>query len=227
MGQQEKQIYLKYFADRLRHIMLRRGMSPREFASFLGVGYSTLTNWLNAYNGATLRKKQELAEKLGCSVEFLDGIPTDSTGIVVRDVPRNGQGPYYGRSIEAPVVSMAQAGSEWHSFEDLFCQSGEKYPTSCRDENCFWLRIVGDSMLPRFEPGDLVMLMPNSEARNGDLAVVRTVDGGVHFKVFHWTPDLKQLRLTSLNTIYSDILLEREGIKWIYPVHSVLSIIRY
>ncbi len=215
--------------------MLRKGMDPADFAEYLGVSRSRLGNWLSARNGTSRLELQKISEKTGYSVGFLKGnedqitveAPQRTPQTTPTPMPRNGYGPYYGTSKEAPVVSMAQAGSEWHSFEDLFGQSGETFPTSCRDENGFWLRITGDSMSPRYEPGDLVMVMPNVEPRNGDLVVVKTKEGSVHFKIFHWSIDNLKLRLTSYNSLYPEMMFERERIDWVYPVHSVLRIIRY
>lgn len=84
-----------------------------------------------------------------------------------------------------PIISWAQAGPDGF-FEDAF-PSGSGFadinrPYDVTDPNAYALIISGDSMVPKFEPGDVILVSPNMGVRTGDYAVVRLKDGTVAAK---------------------------------------------
>jgi phage repressor protein C with HTH and peptisase S24 domain len=84
-----------------------------------------------------------------------------------------------------PIISWAQAGPDGF-FEDSF-PAGAGFaeinrPFDVTDPNAYALIITGDSMMPKFEPGDVIVVSPNMGVRTGDYAVVRLKDGTVAAK---------------------------------------------
>jgi phage repressor protein C with HTH and peptisase S24 domain len=84
-----------------------------------------------------------------------------------------------------PIISWAQAGPDGF-FEDAFPTGagfGEiNRPYDVTDPNAYALIISGDSMIPKFEPGDVILVSPNMGVRTGDYAVARLKDGTVAAK---------------------------------------------
>lgn len=77
-----------------------------------------------------------------------------------------------------PVLTWVQAGA-LHSTEDLYPYAGaaEEYlSVSVRGEHCFSLKVRGDSMLPDFREGDMIVIDPDLQPRSGDYVVV-VIDG--------------------------------------------------
>ncbi len=79
-----------------------------------------------------------------------------------------------------PLLTKVLAGApqEW---QDVF-QPGhaeEVLPVPFDDPNGFCLEILGDSMTPRYLPGDIIAVAPNRPVHSGDCAVVRVGEGGV------------------------------------------------
>lgn len=84
-----------------------------------------------------------------------------------------------------PVLGFAQAGSEGF-FDDAGFPVGGGWDTvnfpDNGDENAYALEISGDSMLPVFREGDVIIVSPNADVRRGDRVVAKTRDGEVMVK---------------------------------------------
>jgi phage repressor protein C with HTH and peptisase S24 domain len=120
---------------------------------------------------------------------------------------------------KAPVVSWASAG-RGGSYADLADFLEEWVETDCKDANKYALIVEGDSMEPRFSPGDRIVVAPNVEARNGNVVVARVRETGqVFFKLFHETTK-GMVRLTSYNPAYPPLEFSKEDFRFIHPVYS-------
>ena len=72
--------------------------------------------------------------------------------------------------------------------------------------NTFALRIEGDSMYPRYMPGDVIVIDPTLRCETGDDCVV-CLNGEVTFKRFKETDD--DIRLIPLNDKYEDRVIPK------------------
>ena len=76
------------------------------------------------------------------------------------------------------------------------------------------LEVAGDSMLPLYRDGDIIIVSPAEQVRRGDRVVVRTRDGEVMAKVLHrQTANLVELH--SLNPDHPPRTLNARDIDWI------------
>jgi|CXWL01.1.fsa_nt_gi SOS-response transcriptional repressor LexA len=110
-----------------------------------------------------------------------------------------------------PVLTWVQAGA-LRSAVDLYPYAGaaEEYITvSLRGEHCFALRVRGDSMLPEFREGDMIVIDPDLSPRSGDF-VVAVLDGTgeATFKRYQKKKDGEVLM--PLNPDYMPIALQPE-----------------
>lgn len=123
----------------------------------------------------------------------------------------------------APVVSFTRAGTRGFSYQDLATQIDERVPTDCKDPNCFALRVEGDSMAPNFQPGDLIVVAPNSEPRNGNVVVAKLrEEESVLFKLYHQVgADAGAVRLTSFNPAYPPLEFPKKKFRFIYPMYEM------
>lgn len=118
-----------------------------------------------------------------------------------------------------PIINKVAAGYPT-DFNDL------DYPVGIADDyvrcpdlhdpNAFAVRVVGDSMEPRYCEGDIVIFSPAVEVRNGDDCFVRfTMPHETTFKrVFFEKED--KIRLQPRNERYSPTLVEGNRIDGIY-----------
>jgi len=216
---------------------MRRGMSQAEFAKFLGVSTAAVGNWESEANGPNRRRLIEIADKLGVSPDYLIGedfnaSERSSPPVVLRDSTpvkysyRDHSGPYWGATNRAPIISWASAGAA-HAFEDQ--GEMETVPTNCRDANCYALFVEGDSMEPEYHKGDVLIIAPNAEPKNGDLVVARLLDGSAYFKKYTriGAPGRETIRLSSFNErFYPPIDVPINEVEKIHPIHSVVRVFR-
>ncbi|MCP4711502.1 MAG: helix-turn-helix transcriptional regulator, partial [Planctomycetes bacterium] len=90
------------------------------------------------------------------------------------------------------------------------------------DPNAFAVRVVGDSMEPKYHKGDIIVFSPSSEVRSGDDCFVRMADP--HATTFKqvFFEDNQNIRLQPRNHQYSPTILPREKINGLWR-----AVIRY
>jgi phage repressor protein C with HTH and peptisase S24 domain len=122
-----------------------------------------------------------------------------------------------------PIINKVSAGYPV-DFNDL------DYPVGIADDyircpdlhdpNAFAVRVVGDSMEPRFHEGDIVVFSPAVEVHNGDDCFVRfTLPHETTFKRVFFEKDNK-VRLQPRNERYSPTIVEGQRIDGIYRAVS-------
>ena len=118
-----------------------------------------------------------------------------------------------------PIINKVAAGYPT-DFDDL------DYPVGVADEylrcpdvhdpNAFAVRVVGDSMEPKFHEGDIIIFSPKVEVRNGDDCFVRfaTPHETTFKRVFREQNDM--VRLQPRNEKYAPTMVEGKRITGIY-----------
>ncbi|MDB6020621.1 MAG: LexA family transcriptional repressor [Pedosphaera sp.] len=216
MSQPKKAKLEHLLSARLRIGRTRLGLTQQGLADLTGFSLSAIGNWESGQNLPTPAKLGALAKKLGVSIDYLLG---NEAGPGLRPGETAGQT----RIVEVrqvPIVAWAQAGN-LKAYTDLDDSWHEFTATTCRDENCFAVTIEGDSMEPKYSAGDIAILMPNVEPRNGCLVVCKLKNEGVFFKLFHQSSDSKVFRLSSYNAVYPVMECRKDDFVWIYPVYQV------
>ncbi len=111
------------------------------------------------------------------------------------------------RSLYVPLVGRAPAGEPLLSDDNVEEEVLVPFMLLRRDEDGFLVRVHGDSMLPRLEDGDVVVVRAQPEAESGAIVVARCGEDESTSDVC-----VKQLRkengtptLTSLNPAYGDV----------------------
>jgi phage repressor protein C with HTH and peptisase S24 domain len=121
-----------------------------------------------------------------------------------------------------PVIGCAQAGGNGY-FTDAGYPQGEGWDYvelpgfTPNDDSTYALEVSGDSMMPLYRHGDIIVVSPESGIRRGDRVVVKTVDGQVMAKELARKTTSK-IELKSLNNDHSDIILDPSQVDWIARV---------
>lgn len=116
-----------------------------------------------------------------------------------------------------PLLGFAQAGSGGFFDSGGFPagQGWDEVRLPQADENgTYALEVAGDSMLPLYRDGDIIVVSPSEQLRRGDRVVVRTRDGEVMAKILHRQTE-KTLELHSLNPDHPPRTLKSEEIDWV------------
>lgn len=130
---------------------------------------------------------------------------------------RNAGEDRYKTTSPIPLIGFAQAGAGGFFDDGGFPVGGGweqiRFP-EVKDENTYALEVSGDSMLPLYREGDIIVVSPNSGVRCGDRVVVRTLDGEVLAKILV-RRTAKTVELESLNKGHPNLVLPLGRIKWI------------
>ena len=115
-----------------------------------------------------------------------------------------------------PLLGFAQAGSGGY-FDDAGFPAGEGWDQiafpEVADEHAYALKISGQSMLPVYRDGDVILASPSAPIHRGDRVVVKTRDGEVMAKELGRRTE-NTIELRSLNAEHEDRTLAAEDVVW-------------
>lgn len=173
------------------------GKTQGWLAERADVSHNAVSKWIKT--GKISRENAVLvAQALACSVDDLllgegdEAIPTGRTEGQPRLPPANESGfdqnvkpvPLGTRAI--PVISAIQAGAMREI--TMPYAAGDGYATIYVDDTysqwAFGLEIEGDSMLPKFEPGDIVIIEPEWTPRPGEYVAAKNGKQEATFKKY-------------------------------------------
>ena len=109
-------------------------------------------------------------------------------------------------STESIAKALAATSVSVESFVSLIADSN--------GEHAYALEISGESMIPAYRDGDVIIVSPAAPVRRGDRVVVKTKDGEVMVKELK-RQTAKQVELKSLNADHPERTLSLEDVVWI------------
>jgi phage repressor protein C with HTH and peptisase S24 domain len=115
-----------------------------------------------------------------------------------------------------PLLGLAQAGSGGF-FDSAGFPAGQgwdevRLPSAAGEDGTYALEVAGDSMLPLYRDGDVIVVSPTAEPRRGDRVVVRTREGEVLVKILH-RQTAKTVELHSLNAAHPPRVIDINDIE--------------
>lgn len=132
-------------------------LTKRELAKRIGVHESSINKYEKGLVDIPLSKISELARVLKVTEAYLMGWEEKS------EQPPQG--------LQIPVLGTVAAGIPISAVEDIL--DYEEVPQSWENQGEFFaLKIKGDSMEPRMESGDVVIVKQQSDANSGDTVIV-------------------------------------------------------
>jgi phage repressor protein C with HTH and peptisase S24 domain len=116
-----------------------------------------------------------------------------------------------------PLIGYAQAGAAGY-FDDAGYPVGRGWEDidfpDLHDPAAYALEVTGDSMMPVYRSGDVIIVSPAADVRRGDRVVVRTRKGEVMAKQL-LRQTAQKLELGSLNPRHPARSLDMSEIRWI------------
>jgi phage repressor protein C with HTH and peptisase S24 domain len=138
----------------------------------------------------------------GTTVDIFVNLITDNKGAVTRAVP---------------LIGFAEAGAGGF-FDDGGFPVGKGWDEiafpAVSDEHAYALEISGDSMMPAYRDGDVIVVSPAAPVRRGDRVVVKTKKGEVMVKELKRRTS-KSIELQSINSAHPDRTLAVSDVVWI------------
>lgn len=116
-----------------------------------------------------------------------------------------------------PLIGFAQAGTSGF-FDDAGYPTGggwDEIPfPDLSDPHAYALEISGNSMMPVYRNGDIIIVAPLASIRKGDRVVVKTREGEVMVKEL-LRRSIRRVELVSLNRAHEDRIISVDDIEWI------------
>ena len=149
------------FSERLRHYLNEYEMTQLELSKRLGVGTTSVYNWINGIKTPRMDKVDAMCKIFHCNrsdlMEDKKTAPSSHKGVVIN------------------VLGRVAAGIPIEMIEDII-DTEEITQEMASTGEFFGLQIHGKSMEPKFSEGDVVIVRKQNDAESGDI-VIATVNG--------------------------------------------------
>lgn len=144
------------FSKKLKKLLKNKGISQSQMSREIGIAVATINSWMMAEKYPGLKNQQRLAEYFNISRQEL------LSDEVVETTPRTKR---------IPILGSVACG------KPMFCEENVEgyvydYSEKITDDNYFYLRTKGDSMMPTIPNKALVLIRPQSIVENSEIAAV-------------------------------------------------------
>lgn len=200
----------------------KNGLSPSGLAKKSGLDATSFNKSKRITSAGRLRwpSTESIAKALKATQtgldEFMDLIQPKKA-LIAGKSRRSGGAGYRAGAPNVPVIGFAQAGIGGF-FDDGGFPAGQgwdevRFPPGDH-ESIYALQVSGDSMLPIYRDGDLILVAPMAPVCPGDRVVVKTCDGEVMAKVLA-KQSAARVDLRSLNREHPHRSLAVDEVEWI------------
>nr|WP_316652122.1 helix-turn-helix transcriptional regulator [uncultured Gellertiella sp.] len=186
----------------------RAGLDPTAFNKSKRLGADGRERWPST---------ESIAKVLAATGASLDQFFASIYGRPAQSSIPEGAFPPQTDSI--PLLGFARAGAGGF-FDDGGYPAGEgwdvvKFPASAeRRAGVYALEVQGESMMPLYRDGDVLIVEPGAQVRRGDRVVVKTREGEVMAKVLMRHTPLS-VELMSLNPEHPNRNLDAQEVEWV------------
>ena len=178
------------FSDILKQLRKRKHMSQIELSTTLGVSRSAISMYESGERMPDYEMMKKISEIFSVSMDYLYGQQnTNPTRI-----------PVYGSVAAGIPLEAIQDIEDYEEITEDMSRSG-KYAA---------LKIKGNSMLPRFTEGDVVIVRLQDDVDNGDIAIVMVNGDEATCKKIKKTPE--GVMLISTNPDYEPMFYSNQEI---------------
>lgn len=140
--------------------LIAKNKTQQDLADYLGASKSTVSMWVNGKRTPLMATIDQICKYFDCTRE---------------DLLRDNRESYYKHSISIPVYARVAAGIPLEAVEDIIDR--EEIPERWEQAGTYFgVRVKGDSMAPRIESGDVVIVRKQEDADDGDI-VIALVNG--------------------------------------------------
>ena len=199
----------------------RNGLSPSALARKAGLDPTAFnpSKRSSADGRARWPSTESIAKVLdatGASLEEFTAAVNNPLSRLLPPGARGVTGKDFSLARQVPLLGFAQAGVGGF-FEDGGYPAGSGWDEidlpALEEDGSYALEVQGDSMLPLYRDGDIVIVSPAERIRKGDRIVVKTSDGEVMAKILK-RRTASQVELMSLNHDHEDRVLALDQIEW-------------
>ncbi len=198
----------------------RHNLSPSGLARKAGLDATAFNPSKRHGNDGRPRwpSTESIAKVLGATGESLDAFV--GLGRRTEKSPSGGgkAGSAFGGGFRpVPILGLAKAGIGGF-FDDGGFPNGQGWDEiafpALTDDSAYALKVAGDSMLPLYRDGDIIIVSPSAKIRRGDRIVVKTTDGEVMAKILK-RQSATELELASFNPAHASRVVTVRDVEWV------------
>ncbi len=204
----------KYIWEAIDALAERHGMSTSKLARLAGLDPTAFNKSKRIDKDGQERwpSTQSIAKILAATNETFEDF-WSGLGTIYTQKPTNQQ-----NKTTVPLLGFAQAGAGGF-FDSGGFPAGQgwdevRLPFGDKDSGTYALEVSGDSMLPLYRDGDIIIVSPTEQLRRGDRVVAKTTEGEVMAKILHRQTET-QVELHSLNPDHKPIIIKSQDLDWI------------
>ena len=209
-------------AQRIRQARTRKEMDQTRLAAKLDVATRTVQRWEKGEQVPDSNYLIRIAKVTGVTPRWL---LTGEGDLYTKSAPDSKVFPLttnrYKRVdlVSLPLLSSVPGGAPSLMFHPDYV---EKYITvdDIKDTSAFALEVKGNSMAPRIEDSDIIVVSPKLEARTGDICVVRVNDEDTVKRV---KIEDQFLHLIPLNPEFEPMVVKKKDVSFIWRVVKVIK----
>lgn len=161
--------------DRINKIIADSGLNQSEVARKVGTSPQAIRKWQSGES--TGIKGENLIQLAKIGRTSMEWIQAGRHGKV--QAPDNANVEIIEPSQKVPVIDMVAAGGWAETVVDPYpideVEDWQECPVP-HDENTFAVRINSESMMPKFEHGEIIFCDPNTQAENKDYVIAKISD---------------------------------------------------
>lgn len=176
------------FGAKLKSCRKDMSLSQRELGQKIGVAESTISLYESNKRFPDAETLQKISSLFNVSLDYLLG-----------NAPCKKPVSPTGRGVRIPVLGRVVAGIPIEAVQEILDYE-EITPELAATGEFFALQVKGDSMLPKLEEGDVVIVKKQEDVKTGDIAIVlvngdeatikqvKKVNGGI--MLYGFNPDV-------------------------------------
>lgn len=208
--------------ERIREARQSKEMDQAKLAARLDIATRTLQRWEKGEQVPDSNYLMRIAKHTGVSPHWL----------------LTAEGDMYSRALETskvfslptsrykkvelvslPLLSSVPGGAPSMIFHPDYV---ERYISvdDVRDSQAFALEVKGNSMAPRIEDGDIIVVSPKQHAKSGDICVVRVNDEDTVKRV---KLEEQTVYLIPLNPDYEPMAVKKKDVAFVWKVVKVIK----
>ena len=167
-------------SERIRELRKKHGLTQQKLGELIGVKKSSISQWENDEHSPSGDNLAQLSKVFGVSAHWLatgKGSP-ELSNVEPAVIPQGNR---------VPILSYVQAGNWREMCEQATAFDGNVEYVSAGGEigpYGFGLWLRGDSMLPQFKEGDLIIVDPDESPQPGDYVVAKNGSNEATFKKY-------------------------------------------
>ena len=197
--------------NRIKFLREKSGIEQKQLAYDLKVSQPTVSDWENGRKNPSSSSAAKLADYFCVPMDYLLG-RSELGGVPQPSVP----GAKW-----IPVLGKVQAGAPVEAIEEIIDYE-EITPEMAKSGEHFALQIRGESMRPKFDEGDVVIVRKQDDVESGEIAVVLVNGEDATVKKF-----VKQdggISLVSTNPEFNPMFFDDKKIKKL-PVRVIGKVV--